>query len=308
MKICFMFPGQGSQKPNMGISLVGCSKKAKEVFECASDVFHFNFFDLCSNEQNFKKLSQTRFAQPAIVAVSLAAFSALIEKGVCAQAVVGHSLGSISAMIAAEVVSLEDGFRVVKARAEAMQQCENEGDGAMCAIVGANLSDVELACSNADDYVVCANYNGVDQIVVSGKKAAVEQVAEKLSEKARRCVFLNVEAAFHSKLMEKAIKPFKSALSSIDFGQPKLKLFSNVTGDEVKFDENIKNLIVRQLVSPVLFTKNLQNLDAQGFEVFVELGPSRPLCSMVRKTLKGAQLIGVEDEQTLNEAITKLEI
>lgn len=305
-KVCLMFSGQGSQKTGIGESLVSCFDEAKQIFECASKILNYNMLDLCLNENNSKKLLQTKFAQPAIVAVSLAAFKALILKKIKFDAVVGHSLGSISAIAAANVVSVENCFKIVKARAEAMQLCENEENGAMCAIMGSNKAELELACSNAKGYVVCANFNGNKQIVISGETSAVGEVVKTLKEKNRRCIELKVKAAFHSKLMQKATQPFEQALSSIEFNAPTVNIYSNVTGQKLSRTDNIKNLLVKQIVSPVLFTTNLLELEKAGFQTFIELGPGKTLCSMVKATLKNAKVFNICDEKSLNETLNSL--
>ena len=168
-----MFSGQGSQKTGMGLSLAQCSSAAADVFSCASEVLNFDVLKLCSDETS-SKLFQTEFAQPAIVAVSIAAFKALTQFDVEFQAVVGHSLGNTVALIASNVVSLEDGFKIVQARAHDMQLCEKNSEGAMCAIIGANINEIKLACQNASDYVTCANFNSPTQVVISKAKTAVD--------------------------------------------------------------------------------------------------------------------------------------
>lgn len=307
-KVCLMFSGQGSQKIGMGKSLASCSKSAEQVFDCASEFLQYDLLDLCTNEAHSQKLLQTQFAQPAIVAVSIAAFKALTEQQPFNfDAVVGHSLGSISALVAAGVVSVADCFKIVKARAEAMQQCENNQSGSMCAIIGASFDAIKTACDNAKGYVTCANFNGANQIVISGETAAVEEAAAALKEKAKRCIGLKVKAAFHSKLMEKAIDPFKKVVESIEFHAPEKIIFSNVTGKKLDSNANIKKLLVDQIISPVLFTQNLIELKQNGFETFVELGPSKPLCSMVKTTLENVNIFSVHDEKSLNETLKNLQ-
>ncbi len=310
LKICVMFPGQGSQKLNMGLSLSKISKKTKQVFECVSDIMNFNVLQLFEKKQDIEpdnRIFQTKFIQPAIVAVSLAAFIALKERNVLYDAVVGHSLGSMSALFAAECVSMEDCFKIVKYRSEAMHQCENEQNGSMCAIIGSNLEMVEDICKSASNYVTPANYNGIDQIVISGYTEAVKEVAEKLKQHKFKCVMLKVKAAFHSKLMEPAAKQFQQKLNSIEISEPKLKFYSNVTGNLISSSNNIKQLIVDQLTKPVLFTHNLQQLDKANYKIFIECGPTAPLCKMVKKTLSNPVTFSVSNEPDLNNVLTSLE-
>lgn len=307
-KFCLMFPGQGSQKTGMGKSLVENSKKAKLVFECASDVLHYDMFNLCTTEEGSQKLLQTNFAQPAIVTVSLAAFQALVEHEIEFSAVVGHSLGSISAITAAGVVSMQNCFEIVKARGEIMQQCENNQTGSMCAVIGnnLNLNYIETICKNASDYVICANFNGTNQVVLSGKTNAIDEIIKILKEKTVRCVKLKVKAAFHSKLMENATNPFQAALENIEFNPPKVDVFSNVTGKKATNPKEIKKLLVQQITRPVLFTQNLKELGNEGFQNFIELGPNKPLCAMVKSTLKQAQTFFVCDKKSLDETLSKI--
>ena len=302
-----MFSGQGSQKIGMGLNLAENFKSASEVFQCASEILHTDILKICT-EENSSKLFQTQFAQPAIAAVSIAAFKTLQNFNVPFQAVVGHSLGSISALMAAQVISIEDGFKIIDARAKAMQKCENNNNGTMCAIIGADKTVIKNACQNASDYVICANFNGTNQIVISGTKTAVEEVTKQLKTKAKRCIMLNVKAAFHSKLMKPAAEIFSSALESITFHKPKVTVFSNVTGKKIDDTTNIKELLIKQIYSPVKFTQNLIELEKLNFINYVEFGPSKTLCSIVKSTIKNAVTLNVFDKISLMATTQQLNL
>ena len=298
MKTCFLFPGQGSQKANMGIDLLHISTKAKLIFESASDIFKKDLLKI-SQSYTEQELQKPNICQPLIVATNLAAFSALEEKGIVPNFLLGHSLGQYCALFAAKVLSLEDTFKILKIRVEAIENLKLEEKCGMCAIIGADVEKIEIACKQASSYVVCANYNSPTQTVVSGKINGIEEVVKNLEGIAKRCVFLNVSHAFHSEIMLPAAEEFEEKIKAFTFSSPKIAIYSNVTGEKIKKQSNIKSLLVKHLTNPVLFTKALFNLKDENVETFVELG-EKTISSLVRKTLKNAKTLNVYNKNSFN--------
>ncbi|MDN5378177.1 MAG: [acyl-carrier-protein] S-malonyltransferase [Clostridiales bacterium] len=300
MSMVFLFSGQGSQYPGMGKDLIESFPHLSRIFNTASDILGFNLKEKCF-EGSAEELSKTIIAQPAIMATSIAAFEAAIIKGLSPVAVAGHSLGEYAAMVASEILTLEDGFVVIKARAEAMQRAAEENPGAMCAVLGRTESEVEEICSKIDDYVVPVNYNSPAQTVIAGTVKGIEKAEEEFAKIGAKTVRLNVSAAFHSKLMQSAADEFYEKIKDIKFHKPNVKFYSNVLGDELTDFSDMPSLLAKHMVSPVRFTSELQKLSESGASAFIECGPGKVLTGLVKKTLKGAEAFNIEDCASLEK-------
>lgn len=296
-KICFLFPGQGSQKQNMGVDLAQNFPESKEVFECASDIFSFNLLDFCKNA-SVEELKKPEYCQPLIVATNIAAFKT-IEKKIKPDFLVGHSLGQYCSLYVSGILSLEDTFNILKIRIEAIKKFTQE-KSTMAAIIGIPPEEIENECKKTDGYVVCANYNSPLQTVISGEEKAVLEVTKNLEGVARRCVVLNVSSAFHCNIMKDSAKYFEEHIGNFIFNTPKIPVFSNVTASLVSNKDEIKKLLVKHFTHPVLFTKTLQNLEQTGPLIFIELGEGTTLCSLVRKTLSNTTTLNIKDSDTFN--------
>lgn len=273
-----------------------------DVYERASEILGFDLAKKI-NESAEEELAKTVYSQPAIMATSLVALEAMKINGVEFSAVAGHSLGEYAAMVASEILSFEDGFKVIKARAAAMQKAAEQNSGAMYAIIGKSAEEIEQVCSEIDGYVVPVNYNSAAQTVIAGETDAAEKAAEKFTEMGAKAVKLGVSSAFHSKLMQPAAEEFAPAISGITFNKPNVEFYSNLTGGLQTDFENMPEKLARHIVSPVRFTSELAALQAAGYENFIELGPNKVLTGLVKKTLKGVNAANVENVKTLEKAL-----
>ena len=304
-KICILFAGQGSQYPGMGGELITLIPGAGRIMEAGSDILGFDLLDACLH-MDAEQLSRTEISQPAIMAVSLLAFEAVKSLGILPDMAAGHSLGEYAAMEACGILSLEDSFRVIRARAKAMGECAKRHPGAMCAVMGLSPDEIAAVCEKTDGYVVPVNYNSPLQTVIAGEAGAVEQAMETFSGMGKRCVKLAVSAAFHTKLMQEAADEFKAAIAAVPFKTPSVDFYSNTTGKKMEDLSDMPSYLAKHLTSPVRFTDELNAVHEAGAEQFVECGPGKVLTGLCRKTLAGIQANNVEDKKSfekLSEAL-----
>lgn len=297
----FLFSGQGSQYPGMGKELLEANPEFSFIYDKASEILGYDLKKV-TQEGTDAELAQTCNSQPAIMAMSLLCFECAKKKGITFDAVAGHSLGEYAAMVASGMLSLEDGFKVIKARAAAMDKAGRETEGAMYAILKMTPEDIEKVCEETEGYVVPVNYNSPVQTVIAGEKKAAEAAAKAFAEKGARAVRLNVSAAFHSKLMEGASKEFYEAIKDVKFNTPSVPFYSNVTGGELKDFSDMPSLLAKHMISPVRFTSELAAMSAAGISKFIELGPNKVLTGLVKKTLKGSVAVNAEDIKSLDAA------
>ena len=295
-----LFSGQGSQYTGMGMDILSNDSSLGFIYECASDILGFDLKKIIA-ESDAETLSRTIYAQPAIMATSLICLEAAKKRGFEYGGVAGHSLGEYAAMVAAEMLSLEDGFRVIKARAAAMDKAAQNSEGAMCAILKLSAEEVEKLCEETEGYVVPANYNSTIQTVIAGEKAAVAAAAEAAAAKRARAVPLAVASAFHTKIMQGAADEFLETAKGITFNAPKVKFYSNVLGAELTDFSDMHALLAKHIVSHVRFTAELAAMQADGFDNFVEFGPKNVLTGLVKKTLKDVTAKNCENCATLDE-------
>lgn len=290
-KLAFIFPGQGSQSVGMGKALDESYPVASEVFKEADEALGFDLKKVIFDGPE-EALNRTENTQPALLATSIAALRVLRENldlldiGEPAF-VAGHSLGEYTALVAAGAMEFKDALRVVHMRGRFMQESVPEGVGRMCAVVGADVEKVIGICADAsegDEIAVPANINTPEQLVVSGHTGAVQRAARMAKEGgARKVVELAVSVPSHSPLMAGAAEKLGLELSGMELGEPSVPLVSNVEASPVTDSARIKELLQRQLTSPVMWVDIVKRLKIEGVHATVEIGPGRVLTGLVRR-------------------------
>lgn len=280
MKCAYVFPGQGAQFPGMGKELYENNAQAKAIFDKANEILGFDITKIMF-EGTADELKQTKVTQPAVFLHSVILAKVM---GIEPASVAGHSLGEFSALVAAEVLSFEDGLRLVAKRAMAMQKCCESQPGGMAAILNLDDSVVEQVCSEIDGVVVAANYNCPGQLVISGDDSSVDLACSKLKEAgARRALRLPVGGAFHSPLMEAARAELEEAIAQVEFKTPICPIYQNVDAKAQNDPEIIKANLIAQLTAPVRWTQIVKGMVADGMKQFVELGPGSVLQGLIKK-------------------------
>jgi len=296
-----LFSGQGSQYEGMGKDIAETFPVTAEIYDTGSEILGTDLRELCFSTP-IEELSRTSNAQPAIMTTSIVCLTAALSKGYKFDGVAGHSLGEYAAMYASGMITLEDAFRLIKARAAAMESAASEHKGAMAAILKLAPEKVEEVCSTAKNYVAAVNYNSPVQTVIAGTPEGVAEVTEIFKEMKARVAPLNVAGAFHSKLMQSAADTFYETAKTITFKAPQVKYYSNVTGGELTELPDMAELLAKHIVSPVRFTSELAAMSEAGADKFAEFGPGKTLTGLVKKTLSGVSAFNIEDLETLEGA------
>lgn len=300
MKICFIFSGQGAQYNNMGKELYDNFEICKEVFENANKALGLSITDICFNED--ERLNETEYTQPAILTMSYAIFKLMEEKGIKADYMAGLSLGEYSALCASGAMDFEETVSLVRKRGKFMTEAVPSGVGAMSAVMNMEEEIIKEALKEAStetELAMIANYNAPGQIVIAGHLQAIERAEKILAEKgAKRVIRLNVSGPFHTSLLKPASEKLETELNNISINEPKVPVITNLTGDIVS---NIKETLVKQVMSPVKWEQSIKKIIENGVDTFIELGPGKTLSSFVKKIDRSVNVYNVEDLASLEK-------
>ena len=317
MAIALVFPGQGSQSVGMGLSLAKAFPQARAALDEADAALGGGLSRLLA-EGPEEELKQTANTQPAILAVSVAAYRAFAEaywvehgRRLEPQAFAGHSLGEYSALVASGAMGLSDAVRAVRARGTFMQEAVPAGEGAMAAILSLAPGEVAAACAEAaaaeGKVVSPANYNSPEQTVIAGHAPAVERaIANCKARGARRAMPLPVSAPFHCALMAPVQPRLQDVLGRLALAEPRAPVFANATAQPNRDPEQIVPLLIEQVTAPVRWVETVEAMARAGVDTLIELGPGKVLQGLARRIDKSLRCFSVEDEKSLNEALGQL--
>ena len=297
-----IFPGQGSQKAGMASEFQGNFKIVKDIFERGDEALNFSLSKIILNGSD-EDLKKTEITQPAILITSFAIFSVLkkefnydLSK---TKYIAGHSLGEYSALVASDSLSLEDGLKLVHERGKLMQAAVPLGEGAMLAVMGLDINELDSLIKKFDKKGICeiANDNSPGQIILSGDKQTLVAFSNYLKVEKKRSIFLPVSAPFHCTLMKPAAEKMKLFLGKTNFKNPNIQLISNVTALPVEKDSNIKDLLYKQIFSQVRWRESVNFMINNNINDFIEIGPGKVLSGLVKRT----------NDKVIAKSITKID-
>ncbi len=305
MTVALVFPGQGSQSVGMLAGLAARFPLVEQCFAQASDVLGYDLWRLVA-EGPTERLNATEFTQPAMLAAGVATWRLWCEQGGTAPAVVaGHSLGEFTALVCAGTLEFQAAVRLVQFRGQVMQRAVPEGEGAMAAVLGIDDGEVEAACAEAaqGEIVEAVNYNSPAQVVIAGHLAAVQRALALTKQRgAKRAVLLPGSVPAHSSLMREAARQLEQRLADTQLRRPQCRYLSAVDAAEHSEPADIRATLVRQLASPVRWTRTVQAL-LRAAPILVESGPGKVLTAMNRRIDRAASCYALEDPDSLATAI-----
>jgi len=308
-KVAFVFPGQGSQYTGMGKDFYEEYPRVRKIFEEAKKELNLDLTRICF-EENKEILENTANTQIGVFVVSFACFETLRSKGINPNIVGGHSLGEYTALVACGSLNFLDGLRLVYKRGQFMQEAAQKKPGTMAAIIGLEKEKVIKILKEVKNFgiIVAANFNSPGQIVISGETRMIDKVKE-LADKAgaRKVIPLKVAGAFHSSLMKEAQEKLRKEIEKTTFRIPRIPLVANVSADFTEEPQEIKESLIKQMVSPVLWGASIKRMAGWGVNTFVEVGPNRVLSGLIRRIINriSAQglILNVEDQKSLSKSL-----
>jgi [acyl-carrier-protein] S-malonyltransferase len=306
--IAFLFPGQGSQAVGMGKDLAEKYPAARQTFDEADEALGYKLSTVCF-EGPEDQLRLTEITQPAILTVSVAVLRVLETRVPKPSYVAGHSLGEYSAHVTSGTFGFAEAVRTVRNRGKYMQEAVPVGIGAMAAILGMEAAKITAVCKDAAQGEVCepANLNSPEQIVISGNRAAVERAAKLAEERgAKRAKLLPVSAPFHCSLMKPAQDRLEKDLNALPMRKPVYPVACNVEAELVTDEQRARDTLVRQVTGAVKWEQCMRLLIAQGVQTFLEIGPGKVLCALMRQIDRSKTCVNVSDDATLAKALESL--
>lgn len=303
-KIAFIYPGQGAQVCGMGQDFYEQTEIGKQVFDLATEILGFSVPELCFTKND--RLDITEYTQAAMVTTSIAMTKVLEEKGVKPDVAAGLSLGEYCALYAAGAMTEKDAIATVRQRGILMQEAVPVGQGAMAAILAMDASAIEEVISGIDG-VQIANYNCPGQIVISGKKEAVETACEKLKEAgAKRAIMLNVSGPFHSRMLTGAGEKLGEVLEQVEIHLLSIPYVANVTAEYVTDAADVKPLLMKQVSSSVRWEQSVRAMLADGVDTFIEIGPGKTLAGFMKKIDRTVKVLNIEKLEDVDKVVEEL--
>ena len=308
MKLGFVFPGQGSQFVGMGKDYYEKYECVRNVYDKASQILGFDIAKL-SFEGPEEELNQTKNTQLAILVMSLAISELLKQNNIEANISAGLSLGEYSALIYSNIISFEDGIKIVQKRGTYMQEYLPQGNWSMAAILGLDDNTIEEVCKKVTSgFVVPANYNYSGQIVISGNEETIEECIEEFKEKgAKKVIKLKTSGPFHTIKLQKASEEFAKCLQNVQFNEPKVDIIKNLDGRIYSKEDNINQILEKHIISPVRFDKAIDLMKDIGIDAYVEIGPGKALSGFVKRELEDANVYTLNNLDSLNKFLENFE-
>lgn len=298
-KVAFVFPGQGSQYVGMGKELYENNETAKKYFDEIFDSLSIDLKEVMF-EGPEEKLKETKYTQPAIVAMSLVLTKLLEDKGIKADYVAGHSVGEYAALGAAGFLSAGDAVKLTSKRGEIMNEISNEVNGTMAAIIGMEADKIQEVLEGVEGIAEAVNFNEPKQTVIAGEVTAIENACEALKVAgARRAMVLAVSGPFHSSLMKPAGEQILAAANTYEFKNTEVKLIANTTAEIITEGEKLKDELYKQSFGPVKWVDTVNTLKAEGVEKIYEIGPGKVLNGLIRKIDKTIDVTNIEKLEDL---------
>lgn len=280
-RIAFIYPGQGAQKAGMGADFYEKAVAARKLYDAAGKALELNMRELCFEEND--RLDLTEYTQAALVTTCLAITRVVKDAGIMPEITAGLSLGEYAAIAAAGGIRELDAIRLVRRRGILMQNTVPAGEGAMCAVIGLDTEKLEKMLDGMQD-VTIANYNCPGQIVITGRRAAVEKMEDRLKEAgAKRTVMLNVSGPFHSPLLSEAGEKLEDELAETEFSPLTIPYITNVGAEKIEDISRTRELLKRQVSAPVCWMQSMELMISEGVDTFVEIGPGRTLAGFMKK-------------------------
>ena len=313
MKRAFLFPGQGAQVVGMGKDVYEKYDEAKKIYDMSEQISGIDVKKICFDGPD-EELNKTQNTQIAILTTSLAILEVLKSRGIEAQIAVGLSLGEYGALIYSNILSFEDGIRLIQKRGYYMGTLLPDEEYAMGAVIGLDGEKIEEICNvlrKQNKFVVPANYNCSVQTVISGEVSAIDEAIELLKQGgAKRVIKLNTSGPFHTIKLQEAKEAYEKELEKYDLKMPdeqdvKAKVIKNIDGTYYNSDDNIKEILAKHIISPVRFDKAIQLMKEEQVEEYIEIGPGKTLTGFVKKDNKEALTYNISNLETLEEYLNK---